>query len=56
MPQSVIDNLKIKYSQFQPYLNERSLRIWGAIEARAIGHGGKLAVKTVTGLTYATLK
>lgn len=44
-----------KYEQLAPYLNETSLRIWAAVEALSLGHGGITSVSRATGLSRTTI-
>jgi hypothetical protein len=50
-----IETIKIKYERLEPFLNERSHRIWCATEASVIGHGGVTAVHLATGVTRKTI-
>ena len=50
-----IANIKTKYNQLEPFLNERAHRMWCATEAEAIGHGGVTAVHKATGVTRRTI-
>ena len=36
----VVERVRRKYQLICPYLNEKSRRVWGAIEAQALGYGG----------------
>jgi Rhodopirellula transposase DDE domain len=49
------DNLKSKWGQIYPYLDERSRRIWAGVEAQQIGRGGKALVQEATGLDWKTI-
>jgi transposase len=51
----VIETLQSKYESFLPYLNERTRRVWAAIEATALGYGGISAVAQATGLSRNTI-
>ena len=51
----VIKNIQNKYKSFLPYLNERTRRIWAAIEATTLGYGGVSAVAAATGLSRNTI-
>jgi Rhodopirellula transposase DDE domain len=51
----VIGTVQSKYELFLPYLNERTRRIWAAIEANALGYGGVTAVAQATGLNRNTI-
>lgn len=44
-----------KYEQLAPYLNETSLRLWAAVEALSLGHGGITSVSRATGLSRTTI-
>ena len=44
-----------KYKEISPFLNERTLRIWAAVEARHCGYGGKSEVARVTRMSRTTL-
>lgn len=46
---------KKKFSLVRDHLNERTLRIWSATEAKMFGHGGVTALSKVTGLSRATI-
>lgn len=50
------DNLKSKWLQIYPYLDERSRRIWAGIEAQQIGRGGKTLVQAATGMDWKTIE
>ncbi len=51
----VIKKIQNKYESFLPYLNERTRRIWAAIEATTLGYGGVSAVAAATGLSRNTI-
>lgn len=44
-----------KYQSLLPIMDERTCRLWAAIEAREIGHGGQSMVSTATGLSRRTI-
>jgi len=44
-----------KYISLHSILNERTLRLWCATEARAIGHGGIIKVHKATGISKPTI-
>ena len=50
-----IKYFKKKLSFVIDHLNERTLRIWAATEAKMFGHGGVTALSIVTGLSRATI-
>ncbi len=60
MPQAEIDEtiaiLAKKYEFITPYLDERSRRIWAAVEANAIGWGGVSRVAVATGMSRDTIR
>lgn len=47
--------LQAKYEQLAPYLNETSKRIWAAVEALSLGHGGVTSISRATGLSRTTI-
>jgi transposase len=47
--------IQSKYEQLAPYLNETSIRIWAAVEALSLGHGGITSVARATGLSRTTI-
>jgi hypothetical protein len=51
----VIETVQSKYESFLPYLNERTRRVWAAMEATALGYGGIRAVAEATGLSRNTI-
>ena len=51
----VVEQIRLKYEAFTPYLNEQTRRVWAAIEARSLGHGGISAVSEATGLSRNTI-
>jgi len=51
----IVEQIRIKYEAFTPYLNEQTRRVWAAIEARSLGHGGISAVSEATGLSRNTV-
>lgn len=51
----VVEQIRTKYEAFGPYLNEQTRRVWAAIEARSLGHGGIIAVSVATGLSRNTI-
>jgi len=44
-----------KYKEISPFLNERTLRIWAAVEARHCGYGGKSEVSRAIRISRTTL-
>ncbi|MDZ4877540.1 MAG: ISAzo13 family transposase ISNpu10 [Chroococcidiopsis cubana SAG 39.79] len=51
----VEETIQTKYEQLVPYLNETSLRMWAAVEAISLGHGGITSVARATGLSRTTI-
>jgi len=49
------ETLRVKYEQLAPYLNETSKRIWAAVEALSLGHGGITSVSRATGVSRTTI-
>lgn len=47
--------IQVKYEQLAPYLNETSMRMWAAVEALSLGHGGITSVSRATGLSRTTI-
>ena len=48
--------LHYKFRALQPLLDERTRRLWAAVEARALGRGGISAVARATGMSRATVR
>lgn len=51
----VVEQIRVKYEAFIPYLNEQTRRVWAAIEAQSLGYGGISAVSEATGLSRNTI-
>jgi hypothetical protein len=51
----VVESIQKKYDSLKPYLNEKTRRIWAAIEARSLGWGGVSQVALATGLSRTTI-
>jgi hypothetical protein len=47
---------RAKYRALAPALTERTLRVWAATKARALGRGGPGLVAQATGLSPATIR
>ena len=47
--------IRRKYEGLQPFLNERTRRLWAATEAPVLGYGGVALVARATGLTRDTI-
>ena len=50
-----LDLVKKRFEKISPYLDEKTQRIWAAIEADALGHGGIEAVAKATGIARSTI-
>ncbi len=48
---SELEPIQAKYEQLRPVMDERVLRLWAAVEARALGRGGVSRVAAATGLS-----
>ena len=48
--------IKAKFAALAPLLDERTRRLWAAVEARAIGRGGIPRVAAATGLSQTTIR
>jgi len=51
----VVESIQDKYDLLKPYLNEKTRRIWAAVEARGKGRGGISQVAQATGLSRTTI-
>src|ERR1700720_1054402 len=47
---TIIEGIRIKYIELLDDLDERGRRRWAAVEARALGRGGIIAVAVAPGL------
>ena len=47
--------IRVKFEALAPVLNEAASRVWAALEARALGHGGIACVARATGLARGTI-
>ncbi len=54
--EQVVESIREKYDSLKPYLNEKTRRIWAAIEARSLGWGGVSQVASATGLSRTTIQ
>jgi transposase len=50
-----IEQIRLKYQSLLPYLNEKTRRIWAAVEAITVGRGGVSQVSSATGLSRTTI-
>lgn len=48
-------NIATKFSQISSYLNEKTLRIWAAVEALSFPRGGISMVAKATGMSRSTI-
>lgn len=51
----VVEKVRRKYKQLSPYLDERTLRIWSAVEAESLGRGGITRISQATSLSRTTI-
>lgn len=51
-----IEQISLRFSQLAPTFNERSLRLFAASEANAIGYGGVSLLSRITGLSRPTIE
>jgi transposase len=56
MPNSITQTISAKFAPLEPFLDERTRRLWAAVEARTLGRGGLLRVAEATGLSRATIR
>jgi len=56
MNMEVIQSIQTKFLQLQPFLNERTRRLWAAAEAQQLGWGGTRAVELATGISHKTIR
>lgn len=56
MQNSIIQAIQAKYAALAPLLDERTRRLWAAVEAQAIGRGGITRVAEATGLSQTTIR
>lgn len=56
MPNSITQTLSAKFTRLEPFLDERTRRLWAAVEARTLGRGGIMRVAEATGLSRATIR
>ena len=52
----VVEWIRTKFVSLEPDLNERSRRVWAAVEASSLGRGGASAVAAATGLSRNTIR
>jgi transposase len=56
MQNTMTQAIKVKFTSLAPLLDERTRRLWAAVEARAIGRGGITRVAEATGLSQTTIR
>jgi transposase len=56
MQNSITQTLSAKFAPLEPFLDERTRRLWAAVEARTLGRGGIMWVAEATGLSRATIR
>jgi DDE family transposase len=55
MDAELVNAIREKYAALEPFLNERTKCLWAAVEAKALGQGGKAWVAAATHLSRITL-
>lgn len=53
--EGIIEKIKTRYETIRPYLNEKTARIWVAVEAISLGRGGITIVSSAVGLSRTTI-
>jgi len=53
---NIVETIKKKYKALERELDERGRRMWAAVEAANLGHGGIAAVVRTTGLAESTIR
>lgn len=56
MQNAITKTLSAKFAPLEPFLDERTRRLWAAVEARTWGRGGIMRVAEATGLSRATIR
>jgi hypothetical protein len=56
MQNAITQTLSAKFAPLEPFLEERTRRLWAAVEARTLGRGGSMRVAEATGLSRATIR
>jgi hypothetical protein len=51
MDAELVNAIREKYAALERFLNERTKRLWAAVEAKALGRGGKAWVAAATQLS-----
>ena len=55
MDKEVVKTVREKFRAIRDELDERARRLWAAVEAESLGHGGLKAVSEATGLAQSTI-
>jgi hypothetical protein len=50
-----VDGIRARYEQLAAFLDERGRRLFAAMEAASVGHGGATAVSSATGMARSTI-
>jgi transposase len=56
MQNAMTQAIAAKFASLEPLLDERTRRLWAAVEARVLGRGGIMRVAEATGLSRATIR
>jgi hypothetical protein len=56
MNMEVIHSIQTKFIELQPFLTERTRRLWAASEAKQLGWGGIRLVELATGISHKTIR
>src|SRR5438132_7669880 len=56
MQNPITQTIAAKFASLRPLLDERTRRLWAAVEARALGRGGISQVAEATRLSRATIR
>lgn len=56
MQNDILHSIENKFKSLQPFLNERTRRLWAATEAKEIGRGGTTLLEKATGITQKTIR
>lgn len=51
-----LNEIKARFLRIKPELNERTKRLWAAVEANKLGRGGVTAVSKATGIAISTIR
>jgi hypothetical protein len=56
MQNAMTQAIRSRFAALAPFLDERTRRLWAAVEARVIGRGGITRVAEATGLSQSTIR